>query len=90
LHLFEQKKPKRLRDIGGQKAQICVLFFEPTMQEFLILLSSFSQNTACESFSLGFDEGYDSNINFGETLDLHIETCDLLPFVINPSNEAFS
>ena len=57
---------------------------------FLSPLSNISQNPGCESFSLVFDEGYDSNINFGETLDLHIETCDLLPFVINPSNEAFS
>ena len=90
MHLFEQKKPKRLRNIGGQKAQICVLFFESTMQAFISLLSKISQKLGCESFLLVLDEGNDRNINFGETLDLHIETCDLLPFVINTSNEAFS
>ena len=60
------------------------------MQTFLSPLSNISQNPGCESFSLVFDEGCDSNINVGENLDLGVETCDLLPFFINPRNEASS
>ena len=44
-----------------------------------------SRNPGCETFSLIFDEGYNNNVNMGETLELDIETCDLLLVIIDTS-----
>ena len=57
------------------------------MQEFISPTRNISQNPVCESFSLVFGEVYDTKISVGETLDSDVETCDLPPLVINPSNE---
>ena len=47
-----------------------------------------SRNPGCETFSLIFDEGYNNNVNMGETLELDIETCDLLLVIIDTSTWA--
>ena len=44
-------------------------------------------NCECESFSLVFNEEYDSNASIYGIFDLGIETCDLLPVVMNASNK---
>ena len=51
-------------------------------------MNNVSQNPSCETFSLIFDEEYDNNANMGETLELDIETCDLLPVIIDTSTWA--
>ena len=57
------------------------------MEAFLVLLSNFSSNPGCETFSLVFDEGYESNVSIAGALDLDIGTIDLLPVTISPMNE---
>ena len=75
------RKPRGCVTLEDKKHRLLCYFFESTVQTLLSPLNNVSRNSGCETFSLIFNEGYDENINIGETLELDIETCDLLPVV---------
>ena len=85
INYLNERKPKGCVSIEDKKHRLLCYFFESSIQTMLSPLNNVSRNPGCETFSLVFDEGYDSNINIGDTLELDIETCDLLPVVIDTS-----
>ena len=80
------RKPAGCVTLEDKKHRLLCYFFESSIQTLLSPLSNISINPGAEAFSLVFDEGYDDSVNIGETLELDVETCDLLPIIINPGN----
>jgi len=73
--------------LSDKKHRLICYFFESIVQMLLSPLGNILCNPGCESFSLIFDEGYDNNVNIRNTLDLGIETCNLLPVIMDTSSE---
>ena len=82
------RKPIGYATLEDKSIHYCAIFWIYCLN-FIKSIENVLWNLGCETFSLIFDKGYDNNANMGETLELDIETFDLLLVIIDTSTWAY-